>query len=131
MSADNLGWNHLVLADDFYKLVLRGLPGWENLDRSARDKVVPTVWVTIVKGNGKSSHQMASEWDDVAQTSFYYRDFTTSGLPFAKDGETYWAQFCFMLKGSAILFQEKFGGHGNWQPGYDEMMAQWAVENGR
>jgi len=75
------GWNKNLPMWDFY--VRDDLKNWH------------TSRISIKKGENKSSHQIASEFDDIAEDYFHWRDKTESGLPFVEDGEVYLAYFDF------------------------------------
>lgn len=76
---------------DYYKLVLADWPGWHKPHGSEP----PTIGFSCKMGVGKSSREIAIEFDDIAEGNFYYRDFTDSGIPIVSDGEVYRSQFVF------------------------------------
>lgn len=121
-------WNRMIPSWDFNSLSIKGYPGWEM---TARDKPF-FVMQEITKGAGKSSRQMAIEFDDIANGNFYYRDWTADALPFVEDGETHWTGFWFQNERDARKFVQLFGGNGSWQPDHDEFVRRCnAKRNGR
>ena len=100
MSDDNLGWKKKLLMWDWHEHALKGYPGWQ-LDSDRHPYFHKFV---VVKGKGRSSHRIASDWDDSATERFYHRDWTSSGLPFVDDGETYWTGFWFESKAERERF---------------------------
>jgi len=115
----NGGWNRMFFTGAFTKIVLAGYPGWETLN----DKPCFVMFELVNVANDNKppkSHAMALEFDDIAAGTFYYRDWTSSGIPVLCDGETYWSGFSFQFRDDAVMFQEMFGGFGNWQEEYKE-----------
>lgn len=121
----------MLLSWNFTNLVLSDLPGWEAIKREHGHKIIASVWLEHIRDSGKQSYDIAVEWDDFAAGAFYYRDHTESSLPIVRAGETYWSMFSFQFKGSAMIFQKRYSGHGNWQDGYDEMLHAWQKKHGR
>jgi hypothetical protein len=89
---DHAGWAHRLLMWNFNSHALDGYPGWEiEADRSPA-----FVKLTHRRGPGRvESHALAAMWDDVASVDFYQRDWTEDGIPFVRDGETYWSGWWF------------------------------------
>lgn len=105
-----MSWLKYVYMWDWHELSLAGWPGWE---RSADDpSSPPSVSLEFVMGkDGRSpSHKLASEWDDVAECHFYWRDWTTSGLPCVGKDETFRSRFWFQTAAEAERFKEFAGG---------------------
>lgn len=84
-------WNRMLCMADYYKLALAGWPGWDKPNGSEP----PMTGLSHKAGVGKSSRELAIEFDDIAEGKFYYRDFTDSGIPIVSDGEVYRSQFTF------------------------------------
>lgn len=82
---DNAGWKHKLLTWNFNNHALDGYPWWE------KDGKHPAfVQLQHVRGKpGRESSDLANAWDDIATADFYQRDWTSDGLPFVSDGETY------------------------------------------
>lgn len=99
---DGWDWKHNVGIMEWHHLYPK-YPGWELED----DKPL-YVDLTIKKGRDKSSHKIASEWDDIAEGAFYWRDWTDSGLPFVDKGETYRSAFWFALRSDRDKFKELY-----------------------
>jgi hypothetical protein len=104
MSTDNGGWKKNIPSWDWYPLVFAKWPDWEK-----EGDFPPFVELIITKGKGKSSHEMAVEFDDIAQGNFYWRDWTDSGLPFVDKGESYKSCFWFEFVFDRDIFKQKFG----------------------
>jgi hypothetical protein len=108
-------WIYMLPGWEFYQRALskpRPYPGW---DRDENDEPC-FVMLELTRGTGNviESRSMAVEWDDITEGEFYYRDWTSSGIPTVDEGEAYWAGFWFQRKTDAVKFQEEFGGVGNW-----------------
>lgn len=115
-------WKRAIPSWDWHDLALAQppFPGWELDDEGG------SPWFVLhelVRGETES-RTMAIEFDDISEGAFYYRDWTSSGIPFLNDGEVYWSGFWFQLKTDAIAFQEKFGGVGTWQENFAEFQKQ-------
>lgn len=89
---DNAGWLHLLLSWNFHNHVLDGYPEWEI---EGRNPAFVKLSHKREFGAGVESHQLAVEWDDIATVDFYQRDWTSDGIPFVQDGETYWSGWWF------------------------------------
>jgi len=86
-------WNKMLRMTDYHKLAIARWPGWDKVDRDEP----PTVKMSCVVGEGESSRQIAIRFDDIADGSFYYRDYTQSGIPIVRDGERYGSTFIFQF----------------------------------
>jgi len=116
----NGGWERMLFQNAFIKLSLDGYPGWEVDDNGSPWFVMFELIYLVEEGKHCRSRAMAIEFDDVARGIFYYRDWTSSGIPFLRKNETYWSGFWFQYKDDAVRFQETFGGFGTWMEGYKE-----------
>lgn len=99
-------WKRMIPSWDWHKLVLAGWPGWMLSDKDEPNFVT----FEIVNGQGKSSREMAIEWDDLAEGQFYYRDYTRRSIPFIGADEMYKAIFCFQYERDAVEFNKRFEG---------------------
>ncbi len=97
-------WKKALPLDIWHALVHGGYPTWERSEENP--DVPPFVQLTITKGEGRSSRDLAVAFDDIAQANFYYRDWTDSGLPFIKDKESYRSCFWFALRSDRENFLE-------------------------
>lgn len=88
---DNAGWRHRLLSWNFSHHAIDGYPEWEL------DGEHPAfVKLTHTRGTGDvESAALANEWDDIAAVDFYQRDWTDDGIPFVREGETYWSGWWF------------------------------------
>lgn len=89
---DSGGWLKRMLSWNFNHHAIDGYPGWEI----EREKSPAFVKLTHTRGDGRvESHALASAWDDLAVVDFYQRDWTEDGIPFVRNGETYWSGWWF------------------------------------
>lgn len=91
------GWNYKLLTWNWHSHALDGYPGWEL---EAQDGHSAPAFVKLEHRRGKTgsaveSHVICSEWDDIAERDFYQRDWTSDGIPFCSEGETYWSGWWF------------------------------------
>lgn len=90
---DNAGWRHRLLVWNWHGHSLDGYPGWELSEgRPAFVKL------THKRGGldcDVESHKIAARWDDIATVDFYQRDWTDDGIPFVREGGTYWSGWWF------------------------------------
>lgn len=91
-------WKKLITTEDYHNIALSGFPGWDAKDLTFE----------IVKGQRKSSRDIAIEWDDISECRFYYRDFTNDALPFVREGATYRSGFVFQCESDYHKFKEYF-----------------------
>lgn len=101
METNAWDWNRMIQSSDYYKLSLVGWPGWDKLERDEP----PFVMLTHTHGDGKSSRDLAIEFDDVASMKFWYRDFTDSGIPIVRDGDVYCSMFVFQSIDDMVKFR--------------------------
>ena len=89
---DNAGWRHRLLAWNFNGHAIDGYPEWEiESEKSPAFKRL-----THIRGAlGGESNDLANAWDDLADVDFYQRDWTSDGIPFVSEGETYWSGWWF------------------------------------
>lgn len=93
---DNCGWIHKLLSWDWHMLALDGYPNWEIEASAAKPDVPAFVRLTHVRGKGDiESRTLTREWDDIAEVDFYMRDWTDNGIPFVREGDTYWSGWWF------------------------------------
>lgn len=85
-------WLKMIPMWDWHSVQLADYPGW---DRDPGDKQPPRVDVSCVTGRGVQSRDLAVAFDDIADSAFYYRDFTDDGIPFVRDGDAYRSSFWF------------------------------------
>jgi len=102
MNIEDWDWNKLLPIDIFYKIVLNDYAGWDKTDKN----LPLSIDVILTKKETKSSRELAIEFDDISEGSFYYRDYMNSGLPFADDGEKYHSVFTFQFLSDVIKFKE-------------------------
>lgn len=105
-----LGWNKLFSAMEYHRLSFNQWPGWDlNPDGEPSN-----VELDIIKGTGLSSRDMAIEFDDLADGSFWYRDWANSGIQFIGGGEGYKSIFVFKRKSDWLefinLYHKEIGG---------------------
>lgn len=105
----NAGWIKRLLMWNWHWCSLDGWPGWHIIGEG-HEKHPPFVQLTITSGEGKSSHTIASEWDDLAKGLFYHRDWTDSGIPCVSKNEQYRAGFWFEKIEDRDAFVARFGG---------------------
>lgn len=89
---DNAGWRRKLLSWNFSGHAIDGYPEWEI----ERDKSPAFLRLAHKRGpSGVESYDLANAWDDVAHVDFYQRDWTRDGIPFVREGETYWSGWWF------------------------------------
>lgn len=106
--SDNAGWLKYVLMWDWHEIALAGYPCWD-LEGAPGKCHPPYASLDVVNGKRKSSRDIAAEWDDLAVGRFYYRDWTDSGTPFVRKGETYHSGFWFEKIADRDRFVERYG----------------------
>lgn len=90
---DNAGWRHKMLMWNWHSLSFDGYTGWE-IEQGERSPAF--VKLTHTRGTGDvESSALCNAWDDVAQVDFYSRDWTDDGIPFVREGDTYWSGWWF------------------------------------
>lgn len=104
--AENGGWNKYVLVWDWHDIALSGYPGWDLTER----KHPPFVTFAIEHKFGRSSRDIAVEFDDIAEGRFYYRDWTNDGIPTVSDNEIYYTGFWFQKTSDRDRFVELYRG---------------------
>lgn len=96
---DNAGWRYKMLMWNWHSHSLDGYPGWEieNQDETDKSQRHPAfIKLTHKRGKGDvESSKLCSEWDDIAEVDFYQRDWTDDGIPFVREGDTYWSGWWF------------------------------------
>lgn len=96
---DNAGWKRKLLMWNWNSHAMDGYPGWEIENAAETDKYSrhpAFVKLSHVRGKGEvESTQLCNDWDDIAQGSFYQRDWTDSGIPFVNENEVYWSGWWF------------------------------------
>ena len=99
--------------------------GWKkNLSSRDQIKINPKhfVMLEIKKGHNKSSRALATQFDDISKGFFYYRDWTSSGMPWLDENEIYWSGFWFEHLGDAKIFVTLYGGSGYWMKKHQEFV---------
>lgn len=76
-------------------------------------------FVMFEHSGNDTSRGMAVTWDDEATGLFYYRDWTSSGIPCIADGNTYWSGFWFERLADANAFHDKYGGIASWKSDFE------------
>lgn len=94
---------------DWHEVSLDGYPGWDLVEAGGV-KRPSFVKLAIRNKIDKSSEDITREFDDVATGRFYSRDWTSSGLPFVSDNETYQAGWWFQKREDAVAFVRRYGG---------------------
>ncbi len=119
-SNDEPGWNWRAALPSwiFNRMAIRGFP--ENWDRCGADLSNPIPFVMFEHFGTDRSRKIATKWDDEATGLFYYRDWTSSGMPFVAAGDKYWSGFWFEKRCEAELFHKKHGGIANWQEDFEQ-----------
>jgi hypothetical protein len=95
---DNAGWKHKMLMWNWHSHSIEGYSGWE-IEKREYDMPVPA-FVKLTHRHSKDggdveSSTLCNEWDDIAEADFYQRDWTDDGIPFVREGETYWSGWWF------------------------------------
>jgi hypothetical protein len=122
-------WYKLINSSTFNSLAIDGFPNWDK-DRDGNQYFV---MFEIVNSRHLSSYEMTTVWDDKflnrinSDGMFYYRDWTSDGIPFIADGEKYWAGFWFKYKADAGLF----GGAASWEMYFDQLQGKMQAERGQ
>lgn len=103
------GWKRRLLSWNWTSHALDGYPGWER-DEDPGNGYQPghpffvKLTHTRVEGKDVESSVLANAWDDIAEADFYQRDWTDDGIPFVRDGETYWSGWWFATKAERDRF---------------------------
>lgn len=95
---DNAGWRRKMLMWNFNMHAIDGYPEWEIENPSAGKYERGPAFVKLTHTRGKGgveSRTLCNAWDDVAEADFYQRDWTDDGIPFVREGETYWSGWWF------------------------------------
>ena len=94
---DNAGWKHRLSMWNWNNHALDGYPGWDLDGPEEYGRRHPAfVKLTHQRSSGDvESHALAVAWDDVTTADFYQRDWTDDGIPFVREGETYWSGWWF------------------------------------
>jgi hypothetical protein len=92
----NAGWIKRVLMWNWHWIALDGYPGWD-LVGEVNDRHPPFVKLAIVKGKDRPARDIEIEW-------------TSDGIPFVHDGETYHAGFWFEKLADREAFVGRYGG---------------------
>lgn len=87
---------------DYHALALKNWPGWDKADNEEPYHIR----LDHIMGDGKSSKELAFEFDDISQGRFYYRDITQSGLPFVNLGKPYQSLFVFQYASDFKRFND-------------------------
>lgn len=103
-------WNKKITSWDWHQLVLDGCPNWDTPSYEGDHPVPASILLTIKNKVDRSSKDIAIEVDDWCEGNFYYRDFTSNGLPFISTGDSYNARFWFQLAVEAEEFYKRYGG---------------------
>lgn len=98
-------WRRYVPMWDWHSLAMIGWPGWE---REPGGKEPLRIDLSFTVGEGKSSHAVAAEFDDLAVAACYYRDFTENGSPFVRSGDTYRSAFWFSSRVDMERFESTY-----------------------
>lgn len=98
----------MIIPDDWDSLILKLEP--------------EHVFVMFELNDNAQSKNLALWVDDNIEGFFSYRDWTSNGLPFNTNGNTYWAGFTFQKLVDAKKLQQKFGGNGNWMEDHLEFV---------
>lgn len=93
---NNAGWLHRMHSWQFDCHAIQGYPEWELVGPTKFGVRAPAfVKLTHVRKQGVESDVLCREWDDLAREDFYQRDWTSDGIPFVREGETYWSGWWF------------------------------------
>ncbi len=103
----NAGWFMKVLMGEYLDIATRGYPGWELEPRTQKPYGVQ---LEIRNKIDRSSDDIGNEWDDLANSRFYWREWLDDGGVFVRDGELYHAYFTFQTKADRDRFHELYGG---------------------
>ena len=106
-------WNAKVPSWVFHRMSLDDFPGWERVFGG-----VP--FVMLEHSGPDRSREIATAFDDDAEGMFYYRDWTSSGIPMVDDTELYWSGFWFQRRDDATTFHERYRGAASWEKGFDD-----------
>lgn len=102
-------WNKKLASSDFYDIQFEGFKGWDKeKDKYNMWEEPYQVSFQIIKGQDKSSREIAIEFDDISHGLFWTRDWTESGLPFVDGGEVYHTIFVFQFKEDWERFKGAF-----------------------
>lgn len=98
--SDNAGWLKKMLVWDWTDVVLAKYQGWQIDMEQKRWPDRTPAFVKLTHVRRSSRHEVESRvlcvaWDDVAEVRFYQRDWTDDGIPFVRDGDTYWSGWWF------------------------------------
>lgn len=104
MTQDEWDWDRLVMKRDWYRLGLKEYSGWQKTDKG----IPHGVQLEHTNRHGKSSREIAIEWDNLSTGCFYYRDLTKSNLPWVDEGEVYHSLFWFQFEEDMTAFLKHF-----------------------
>ena len=93
---DNAGWKHKMLMWNWHSHSLDGFPGWEHETEEYGRPHPAFAKLVHTRAKGEvESNDLCNAWDDVATVDFYQRDWTDDGIPFVREGDTYWSGWWF------------------------------------
>jgi hypothetical protein len=101
---DMLGWRRKVPLWLWHMISSDCYLGWQV------DKENNPAWIKLTHKQEESleSEDIARTFDDKVTGLFYYRDFTSSGLPSCSKGEVYWSGWWFQFKEDYDLFLKEY-----------------------
>ena len=111
-------WNKNIHMHEFHSLSFNNFPNWDKINENE----IPSVMLEIISKINRSSHEIATVFDDIAKGNLYYRDWTSNGLPFVNKEEVYHSRFWFQYFDDAKKFVNMFGGKSNWMNDFEEFL---------
>jgi hypothetical protein len=117
---DKWDWKAKLPMWSWHTLTFEKYPGWDIIDGNP-----PFVLLTIKRGaEDIESHSIASQFDSEATGLFYFRDWTSNGIPFCNDGDFYGSGFWFQKMVDAEKFHLEHGGAASWKDDFKKKQAE-------
>lgn len=115
-------WTSMLPSWDWHSVSMDMYDVTRNDPHKNWDRVIGTPPFIMLEHTGlDTSRDLAKATDDIVTGLFYYRDWTSSGIPFGLEEDTvYWSGFWFQKMGDAIAFREKNGGIASWDSDFEE-----------
>ncbi len=105
-------WRAALPSWVWHSVALAGYPDWDRVGDAPP-------FVMLKHSESDASRKAATKFDDDAIGLFYYRDWTSSGIPFLSSGEMYWSGFWFQKMSDALAFHAEHGGAASWEPDFE------------
>jgi hypothetical protein len=107
---DNAGWKHRLLMWNWHNHSFDRYPGWE-IEKDGCPAFVKLAHKRRGDEMNVESYEVSTAWDNVASVGFYQRDWTEDGIPFCREGDTYWSGWWFATISERDRFVKWYNDH--------------------